>query len=493
MSTPGPQRRTPRETAEGDRRTCGSCGATLARDNTGHLCSRCLRDQRDHLRTPPHLPDDFWDTNDFRAAFERRHIGKVLKVYRNHPRHRQVFGKALSQSTLGRWLNMEQSQISKIENASEPEPNTKIVELYAEMLHIPRHLLWIVPEGHTLSTYANSTDLIVVDSSASADIGSTEDEIAALELSRRVASSDVGNTTLTQLEEAFDSLATAYPVTPPGVLLPRIRGHIGYVTRLMDNRKTLADHKRLITVGGWLSLLAATVNIDLNRYKAASANLTAASNLARDVENDEIRAWCFETEAWRVLTDGDYRRAIELSQAAQNLAPAGSSALIQSTAQEGRALARLGKSKETYEVVNRVHGFVSSLARPTQPEHHYRYDPDKSTAYTATTLAWVGDPAAESYAREVIARLSPSEDAGKWPRRVATAKLDLSLALIAGNQLDEASATAQQAILSGRIVPSNRWRAAEIVNTIETRQLPDATELRDALNTMCPPPSDPHS
>lgn len=30
-------------------------------------------------------------------------------------------------------------------------------------------------------------------------------------------------------------------------------------------------------------------------------------------------------------------------------------------------------------------------------QHHYRYDPDKSVSYVATALAWVGDPAAESY------------------------------------------------------------------------------------------------
>jgi hypothetical protein len=42
---------------------------------------------------------------------------------------------------------------------------------------------------------------------------------------------------------------------------------------------------------------------------------------------------------------------------------------------------------------------------PDRPEHHYRYDPAKSDAYTTTTLAWIGDPAAEGYARQVLARL----------------------------------------------------------------------------------------
>ena len=313
---------------------------------------------------------------------------------------------------------------------------------------------------------------------------SADDEIAALELARRVAASDVGDETLTRLELAFDELAMAYPVTPPAELLERLRQHLGYVTTLLDGRMTLAEQKRLIVVGGWLSLLAATVHVDLGQSAAATARLRTAASLAQHAGHDEIRAWCFETEAWRVLTNGDYRQAVELSRAAQQLAPAGSSVAIQSTAQEGRAWARLHQPRETYEAIERVNKLVSPLKRPDRPEHHYRYDPDKATSYTATTLAWVGDPAAETYAREIIARLKPSEGNGKWPRRVAAANLDLALTLLVTNRLDEAADAAQQAILSGRVVPSNYWRAAEVVEAVEGRQLPEARVLREAYEEL---------
>lgn len=311
-----------------------------------------------------------------------------------------------------------------------------------------------------------------------------DDELAALELTRRVAASDVGHETLTHLESIFDDLAMAYPAASPLELLPRIRRQLAYVMSLMDARKTLAEHRRLLIVGGWLSLLAATVHIDLKQQSAASARLRTAASLAQHAEFDEIRAWCYETEAWRVLTDGDYVRAVELSKSAQSLAPAGSSVAIQATAQEGRAWARLGRARETYSAIDRVTKLVSPLTKPERVEHHYRYDPDKSVAYTATTLAWVGDPAGESYAREVISRLKPSSDVLKWPRRVASANLDLALTLIASDRLDESSHAAQQAILSGRIVPSNYWRAAEVVSAVESRQISEAKELREAYEEM---------
>jgi tetratricopeptide (TPR) repeat protein len=310
------------------------------------------------------------------------------------------------------------------------------------------------------------------------------DEQDALELARRAAASDVGDETLTRLEAVVDELAVAYSQTPPAALLGRIRQHLAYVNRLVDARKTLAEHRRLLVVGGWLSLLGATVHIDLKQQPAASARLKTAASLARQVGHDEIRAWCYETEAWRVLTEGNYPRALELSRAAQAIAPGGSSVSIQATAQEGRAWARLKQSKETYAAIERVGQLVSPMPDPDRPEHHYRYDPDKSVAYLATTLAWLGDPAAEGYARDIITRLAPTGDVEKWPRRVASANIDLSLALLVTNRLDEACDATLKAISSGRVVPSNYWRAAEVVKAVEARQLPEATVLREAYEQM---------
>jgi transcriptional regulator with XRE-family HTH domain len=313
-----------------------------------------------------------------------------------------------------------------------------------------------------------------------------DDEQHAIELARRVAASDVGEETLRRLESAFDDLATRYSVTPPGELLGRVRRHLVYVADLLDSpvRKTLGEHRRLLVVGAWLSLLGATLHIDLKQRAAGGARLVTAASLARQAEHDELHAWCYETRAWDALTVGHHRQALELSRAAQQIAPSGSSAEIQATAQEGRAWARLDQPEETTDALQRVEQMVSTRTRPERPEHHYRYDPDKSLAYTATTLAWIGDPAAEGYAREVIDRLRAAEDAGGWPRRVAAARIDLALALIAAGKHDEAAASAQAAFLSGRIVPSNHWRAAEVLHAVESRGLPQGSDLRNAFDAM---------
>lgn len=314
-----------------------------------------------------------------------------------------------------------------------------------------------------------------------------DDELDALELARRAAASDIGSATLEQLELAVDDLAMAYPGTPPHELLVRVRRHLAYVGQLMDAKKTLAEHRRLLVAGGWLSLLAATCLIDLRRFPAAAARLRTAAQFAKDTEHREIAAWCLETEAWQVLTTGDYRRALDLSQAAQRVAPRSSSAYIQATAQEGRAWARLGAAKETHATLSRVAHLVEPLPVPDRPEHHYRYDPAKSDAFTATTLSWLGDPAAEPYARGVLARLQSTTDGPPRPRRAASARLDLALALLAADQPEEAGHATLTAITSGLLVPSNYWRAAEVISALETRHLPKAAELREAYQELCTP------
>ncbi|NDU71239.1 helix-turn-helix domain-containing protein [Actinomadura sp. DSM 109109] len=312
-----------------------------------------------------------------------------------------------------------------------------------------------------------------------------DDELEALDLVRRVSASDVGEETLVALEMIVDELAADYPRSAPGELLARTRLHLGYVFRLLDARMTLAERRRLVVVGGWLSLLAATCDIDLGRRRAAAARLRTAAQLAEHAGHTEILSWTLETRAWQRLTDGDFQEAVKLARGAQEIAPRDGSAFIQATAQEGRAWARLGAGPETREALARVEQLVDPLPMPDRPEHHYRYDPAKSDAYTATTLAWIGDPAAEPYARGVLARLERPSSGPARPRRAASARLDLALALLAADQPDEAAHTALEAVTSGCLVPSNYWRAAEVITAVDARGMAVAAELGEAYRELC--------
>ncbi|QIB45463.1 helix-turn-helix domain-containing protein [Streptomyces aureoverticillatus] len=340
-------------------------------------------------------------------------------------------------------------------------------------------------EGALLA--ANAEVAVAAAAAAAAAAGDgAGDDLEAVELARRVRASDVGAETLDRLESAFDQFAVRYQTASPPELLRDVRQHLGYVTKLLDDRKTLSEHRRLIVLGGWLSLLAATLHVDLRQSRAAAARLTTAASLAQHAEHHEIHAWTYETEAWRALTTGDYPRAVELSRAAQYVAPRGGSAELQATAQEGRARARLGQRREAYAAIERVQHLATTMVLRAQPEHHYQYDPAKATSYTATTLAWMGDAAAEQPAREVIAQFDLGGDATSWPRRAVSAHIDLALTLLSCDRLDEACDAARRAIASGRLLPANHWRALEIVRVVEGRGLPEAVELREAYEELKP-------
>ncbi|MGH4013858.1 MAG: helix-turn-helix domain-containing protein [Pseudonocardiaceae bacterium] len=397
---------------------------------------------------------------------EREQFGTELRRWRDRA--------GLSLGELATLAHVHRGYVGHIEHGQR-WPSRRIVEALDTALGARRMLLdaWSAAEA------SRATALV----RAVADPVDA-DELEAVELARRVAASDLGSQTLTRLEAAVDDLATAYPVTAPDELLDRVRTHVNYVSRLTDARATLDERRRLLVVGGWLALLAATLHIDLEQRRPARGWLDTAASLAQQAGHDEIHAWRYETEAWQVLTEGDYRQAVNLSQTAQQIAPRGSSAAIQATAQEGRAWARLGEARDTYDVINRVHTLAAPLSRPDRPEHHYRYDPTKAVAYTATTLAWVGDAAAENYAREIIARLHRNGNSDRWPRRVAAANIDLALALLATDRLDEAAASVLAAMLSGMVVPSNHWRTLEVVHAIEARGLPEGRDLRETYEHM---------
>jgi len=380
---------------------------------------------------------------------------------------RKVLG--LSQEKLAEVLEVDRSTVARWERG-EVDP-----------------LPWHRPAlANALEVSVEDLALLLATDELAHAVGDTtpDDEVDALELARRVEASDVSAETLARLEGAFDEMAVAYATAQPEELITRLRNHLKYVSRLMDARKTLQQHRQLLLVGGWLSLLAATVHIDMRHSGRARAWLRTANQLATHAAHAEIRAWCLETQAWDELTAGRYRSAVDLSKQAQAIAPKGGSARIQAIAQEGRAWARMRRPAEALEAVERVNALVSGLDAPDRPEHHYCYDPGKALTYTATTLAWAGDPAAEEYACAVVQRLEGK--GAERPRRLAAARLDLGLALVSTGKPDEAAAVAIKAITSGRVVPSNWWRATEVLRAVTRSGINEAADLREAYEIFKP-------
>jgi hypothetical protein len=56
---------------------------------------------------------------------------------------------------------------------------------------------------------------------------------------------------------------------------------------------------------------------------------------------------------------------------------------------------------------------------------------------------------------------------------------------------DEAAQCALAAVTSGRLVPSNYWRAAEVITALTKLRVPEAGELEEAYRNACGTPEQP--
>lgn len=309
-----------------------------------------------------------------------------------------------------------------------------------------------------------------------------------LDLALRAEASDVGGIALDAVDLAVADLACRYQHTPPVDLLAVVRRRAADVTRLLDGKATLAQRRRLLVAGGWLALLAGVVHVDLGRRLAARLARDTAASLGRETGEPELAAWAAEIAAWEAITDRRWARAAQLATDGRAIAPAGSSAAVQLAVQVARAEARLGDARAVYAALDHAAAIVGDQRGDRPDAHHFHFDAAKLTGFTATALAWLGDPAAEPYASAIIAA-APSA------RRAASARLDLGLVLAGHDRPDEAAALTADALSSGTLVPSNMWRAAEVVGTLVERYpgLPDARDLPDryAVAAGRAQPSDP--
>ncbi|MGH3692579.1 MAG: helix-turn-helix domain-containing protein [Pseudonocardiaceae bacterium] len=359
----------------------------------------------------------------------------------------------------------------------------------ADRAHVHRGYLWHVEHGRRwpTETVARALDtaldaggeLLAIWEAADRVLrlrGSNGQSPELLELAARAAASDVSRATLDLLDSRVDELARSYTRTSPSDLLRDVRTSARHISRLLEGRATLTQRRRLLVAGGWAALLAATLHVDLGQRGAATAARDVAGSLGQETDHPEFGAWAGEVGTWVALIDQDWQRAATLAAAGEAIAPAGSSAAAQLAMQTARASARLGDGPEVRAALRRCSAAAQRQSQERPPDHHYQFDGDKLELYTGTALAWLGDPAAEDFARHAAARADVSDQR----RRVATAHLDLGLVLARLGRPDEAAHYGVLVLASNELVPSNAWRADELVAAVSAYHgLPEVEKLRE--------------
>lgn len=300
------------------------CGTYLAKDNAERQCARCQRASRDKLIAAPEVPVEFWETAQFDEAFTAQHIGRVSRVYRTHPYHYAVYGPdGISQTLLGQWLGLQQSQISRIETGP-PIRSLDTLVYWARVLKIPARLLWFDMPGQPRQAASIRHDASpdTADDDEDRELTALLHDLIAdrLPLLSNHEARDVGVSALegASLADRADELLRLFlelddELGGDTLYLPLSR----YVSRLGANIEQnpgdgLAAFAQLSQMTGWLAL-------DGNRHGAARRYLTSAIYAAHEAEQSAIAASSLAYLSLQETYRGRLRSALSLAQTASTV------------------------------------------------------------------------------------------------------------------------------------------------------------------------------
>lgn len=300
-----------------------------------------------------------------------------------------------------------------------------------------------------------------------------------LELVARVRASDVDAATLDALRITVDRLCTEYPYVPAEQLVVDGREWLGRVADLRDGRLTLAQHREVLTLAGWLALLVGCVEYDTGDERGAEATRRAALSLGQEAGNGEIEGWAHEMRAWFALTAGDYRGVIGAARAGIEAAK-GQGVSVQLAAQEAKAWARIGDRRQVEVALDRGRTLLDALPYPDNVAHHFVVDPAKFDFYAMDVYRMLGvDSMAANLAAEV---LRTSGD--RSPMRRAEARFTLGVVAARGGDLEEAVDSGRAAITAVRTsLPHFLMLGHELASALE-RRYPGERDTRDYLERL---------
>lgn len=462
-------------------RRCRSCNGPLAADNTARLCGRCHRDLRDQLGTPPvHLRDEFFQTDDFIAAFESQHIGRVLKAYRNHPRYLNLLGKALNQEVIGRWLGLTQAQVSKLENGK-PEHNLETLRNYAQVLRLPQHMLWFDIPGHSRFTSPMAASVTTVPQADPEDVA---DVLARVRKLTRV-----GRDELDCLELSVDDFVDRYESDGPVRLAPLLVDQRRGLESAIDDCRSPSQRKRLFRVAGQVSGLLAYIAVNRSRYVLARAYCSEAAHLGGFSEDRDLLAWVKGTESFCEYYAGNYREAVDLARAGLEVAGSGPQRVRLLINGEARALGKLGDAAGVHAAVERA--YDTAREQPAVPGVSscvsfggYSLARLASNAVTAYVDLGLTDQVA-LHADQAMEEFDSSESS--WSQ--ALIRLDLANAMVASGDGDPVEAagliTTALTISSDKPIASVVQRSRSFVRaTGEWRGIPAVAEAHELVQAV---------
>jgi len=408
-------------------------------------------------------------------------MGKVFKAYRNHPRHRQLFGKSLNQELLGRWLGLTQAQVSKFENGK-PEQNLETLRHYAKILHLPQNLLWFDFPGQSRLSPVRPTGALLVPTSQG-----SEAEQLRYRLHEMFTGGDASGASADDWELIVTRYGTATKDRPAMLVFVDLATDIAELERTMAQCRSLSALRRLTRVAANLAGLVCLTLIKLDDRQAFRRWARTARIAANEAGDPVTYSWVLAQEAYGHYYSGDLTEAVTVAQHAQAVVPtAVCVGAVLAAALEARAQAALGRTDETWSALHRAETLLSNLDTATATSSAFVYNEAQLRFHESNALTHLGDIRAAWSAQERALELVAPAD---FMDRAFT-RLDRAMCLATEGDATEASSYARDTLLDLSEVERLgiiTGRARQIVAAMPsgTRTLLPVRELNDLV--MLPP------
>lgn len=396
-------------------RYCARCGARLARDQRGVMCSPCGH-RPDWDDQPPVHGADFWQRDSMRDAVAAQHFGWFLLAYRT------AHSPPLTQATLGGWLGMTQAQISRMETAKTGPSDLRKLQRWAATLTVPADMLWFTA-SHTTDDSDTATDRVSLDNvhrrkmlkltgtAAVAGSGILTDapwqRLAECLLGRRPADAATVGMIEIRTAEFFRSEETL----PARQLVTSLRTHHRALRDVITTTTDDRLRRRLHTSVGETEALTGWTLFDLQRPRDAVRLYRNALESARAAGDEPLAACVLGYWSYLLSTHGDTPGAVRmLADAVERVR--GSAATTQAwlSARHAEEQATLGDHAGALKSLDRaVTVFDYATARDERPWTCF-FTPSRLGSLAVSTYGRLVHRDTDQVAATLLESLDPTEN-----------------------------------------------------------------------------------
>ncbi|GAA3847074.1 hypothetical protein GCM10022243_11470 [Saccharothrix violaceirubra] len=439
---------------------------------------------------PPVVKPDFYETADFHAAFDSQHVGRVIKVYRHHPRHLQLFGGALSQELMARWLRMTQGAVSKLENAKTPELDIDRLRFYAKTLHFPQKQLWFRIEEHghlenvslgsTLDNFSVPPTLVFEDADPLTGSVLTDSLfLGAGSLPQRVLPAIIRETTadlqMMDFKRGGGHARRLVMHYFQNEVAPLLSWHYADVSLRQEIFSAAAELLRLI---GWTAY-------DAGRHGTAAQYFTQALRIAHEARDSSMVGVILANMSHQANYMGRFDDAVKLAQQALDVTRDNPSKTLQAMihAMEARARASLGDKLGMVASLNTVEKVFNTRDIDHDPAWISYFDQHELAGEAAHCFLAIGEPGQVS--RFSTLAIDPDRTP---PRTRSFIRMVAASGALADGDLESAIALATEAIETNVSLQSARYvkYLTDFQAALKTRHPGKGSQVFDLLRAHYP-------